>query len=122
MGPTKQFPADSTLFSSTVYPLLTMFCSRCHSPSATVPQSPYFASSNVDQAYVAAQAKINLNTPALSRFYVRLATEIAQLLGATPGGPVDCAGSAARMLAAIQAFATGSPSRRSILHWWFRAH
>ncbi|HEY3731060.1 MAG TPA: LamG-like jellyroll fold domain-containing protein [Steroidobacteraceae bacterium] len=105
VGPTKQYPADSTLFSTTVYPLLTMFCSRCHSPSATVPQSPYFASSNVDQAYAAAQPKINLNTPNLSRFYVRLATESHNCWATTPGGPVDCAGSAARMLAAIQGFA-----------------
>jgi Concanavalin A-like lectin/glucanases superfamily len=109
VGPTKQFPADSTLFSSTVYPLLTMFCSRCHSPNATVPQSPYFASSNVNDAYAAAQAKINLNSPALSRFYVRLATESHNCWATTPGGPVDCAGSAARMLAAIQAFANGVP-------------
>jgi hypothetical protein len=109
VGPTKQFPADSTLFSSTVYPLLTMFCSRCHSPSATVPQSPYFASSNVDEAYAAAQAKINLNDPPLSRFYVRLATESHNCWPTTPGGPVNCPGSAAKMLAAIQAFANAVP-------------
>jgi cytochrome c553 len=110
VGPTKQFPADSSLFSSTVYPLLTMFCSRCHSPNATVPQSPYFASSNVDQAYAAAQAKIDLNDPTLSRFYVRLATESHNCWPTTPGGPVDCAGSAARMLTAIQAYANAVPT------------
>jgi len=109
VGPTKQFPADSTLFSTTVYPLLSKFCSRCHSPNATVPQSPYFASSNVDQAYVAAQPKINLNTPNLSRFYVRLDTESHNCWATTPGGPVDCAGSAAAMLAAIEAFANAVP-------------
>jgi cytochrome c553 len=109
VGPTKQFPADSTLFAGTVYPLLTTFCSRCHSPNATVPQSPYFASPDVDQAYAAAQAKINLNSPPLSRFYVRLATESHNCWATTPGGSVDCAGSAARMLSAIQAFANGVP-------------
>jgi hypothetical protein len=109
VGPTKQFPADPTLFSSTVYPLLSMFCSRCHSPNATAPQSPYFASPNVDQAYAAAQAKINLNDPPLSRFYVRLATESHNCWATTPGGPVDCPGSAARMLSAIQNFANGVP-------------
>ena len=107
VGPTKQFPVDPTLFSSTVYPLLSMFCSRCHSPNATVPQSPYFADSNVANAYIAAQPKMNLNSPALSRFYVRLATESHNCWATTPGGPVDCAGSAARMLSAIQAFANG---------------
>jgi concanavalin A-like lectin/glucanase superfamily protein len=109
VGPTKQFPADPTLFSTTVYPLLTQFCSRCHSPSATVPQSPYFAQSNVASAYVAAQPKINLNSPPLSRFYVRLSTESHNCWATTPGGPVDCAGSAAAMLAAIQAFANAVP-------------
>jgi Concanavalin A-like lectin/glucanases superfamily len=109
VGPTKQFPNDPTLFSSTVYPLLTTFCSRCHSPSATVPQSPYFAQSNVADAYVAAQPKMNLNSPALSRFYVRLATESHNCWPTTPGGPVNCPGSAAQMLAAIQAFANGVP-------------
>jgi hypothetical protein len=109
VGPTKQFPADSSEFAATVYPLLTMFCSRCHSPSATVPQSPYFASSDVNQAYAAAQIKINLNDPPLSRFYVRLATESHNCWATTPGGPVDCPGSAAKMLAAIQAFANDVP-------------
>jgi hypothetical protein len=88
-----QFPNDPTLFSSTVYPLLTTFCSRCHSPSATVPQSPYFAQSNVADAYVAAQPKMNLNSPALSRFYVRLATESHNCWPTTPGGPVKFPGS-----------------------------
>ena len=41
---------------------------------------------------------MNLNTPALSRFYVRLATESHNCWATTAGGPVDCAGSAARML------------------------
>jgi len=109
VGPTKQFPADPTLFSTTVYPLLSQFCSRCHSPSAKVPQSPYFASKDIAQAYAAAQAKINLNTPNLSRFYVRLNTESHNCWPTTPGGPVDCAGSAAAMLAAIQAFANAVP-------------
>jgi cytochrome c553 len=109
VGPTKQFPADPTLFSSTVYPLLSMFCSRCHSPNATAPESPYFASPNLDQAYAAAQAKISLNDPPLSRFYVRLATESHNCWATTPGGPVDCPGSAARMLTAIQNFANGVP-------------
>src|ERR1019366_1541322 len=40
---------------------------------------------------------------------VRLATESHNCWPTTPGGPVDCAGSAARMLAAIQAFANAVP-------------
>jgi hypothetical protein len=106
VGPTKQFPNDSGAdFQATVYPLLQQFCSRCHSPAASVPQSPYFASPSVTQAYLAAQPKMNLNQPNLSRFYVRLATESHNCWATTQGGPVDCAGSAAKMLAAITAFA-----------------
>jgi hypothetical protein len=106
VGPTKQFPNDGGAdFQATVYPLLQQFCSRCHSPAASLPQSPYFASPNVAQAYAAAQPKMNLNVPDLSRFYVRLATESHNCWATTPGGPVDCAGSAAKMLAAITAFA-----------------
>jgi hypothetical protein len=106
VGPTKQFPNDGGAdFQATVYPLLQQFCSRCHSPAAALPQSPYFASPNVAQAYVAAQPKMNLNQPNLSRFYVRLATESHNCWATTPGGPVDCVGSAAKMLAAITAFA-----------------
>src|SRR5450631_1940881 len=44
VGSSKTFPDDPALFGSTVYPLLTQFCSRCHSSSAAVPQSPFFAS------------------------------------------------------------------------------
>lgn len=107
VGATKTFPSDPALFGSTVYPLLTQFCSRCHSASATTPQAPFFASSDVAEAYAAAQAKINLDTPTLSRLYVRLHDESHNCWVTTPGGATDCPGSSARMLAAIQAFADG---------------
>ena len=44
-------------------------------------RQPYFASTDPNEAYLAAQAKINLNTPAQSRFVVRLAHRVPQLLG-----------------------------------------
>ena len=80
VGSTKTFPTNATdngnsSFAQTIYPLLSQFCSRCHSASATTPQTPYFASSDVNEAYANAQAKINLDTPTLSRFYVRLHDE-----------------------------------------------
>jgi hypothetical protein len=109
VGASKTFPADPSQFSTTVYPLLTQFCSRCHSPAAGTPQQPYFASADVNQAYAAAQSKIDLDDPTLSRFYVRLATESHNCWATTPGGGADCPGSAARMLAAIQAFANAIP-------------
>ena len=113
-GGGKQFPADPTAgnpsFQSTVYPLLTRFCSGCHTSSSATAQQPYFASSNIDEAYAAAQPKINLASPNQSRFYVRLADEFHHCwVTPSSGGAPDCPGSSAAMLAAITAFATGIP-------------
>src|ERR1700760_3098138 len=50
----KAFPSDPSLggdktsatsFEQTVYPLLTQFCSGCHTPTAAAPQTPFFAQS-----------------------------------------------------------------------------
>lgn len=109
VGNTKTFPSDTALFSSTVYPLLTQFCSRCHAADAASPQAPFFASSNIREAYGAAQARMNLDSPALSRLYVRLHDEAHNCWATSPGGSTDCPGSAERMLAQIQAFADGIP-------------
>ena len=111
-GGGKQFPvsaiAPSPSFSTTIYPLLTQFCVGCHTPSSATAQQPYFADSDVNAAYLAAQPKINLSTPNQSRFYERLATEFHHCWSTTgPSGPPDCPGSAAAMLAAITAFANG---------------
>jgi hypothetical protein len=103
VGTSKTFPDDSALFGTTVYPLLTQFCARCHSGAAATPVSPYFASNDVDEAYAAAKAKINLDTITLSRFYVRLHDENHNCWGT----PVNCANSAATMLTALQNFANG---------------
>jgi Concanavalin A-like lectin/glucanases superfamily len=115
-GGGKQFPADpnavgtnGTSFASTVYPLLTQFCSGCHTSSSPTAQQPYFASANIQEAYSAAQPKMNLATPNQSRFYVRLASEFHHCWATAPGGAPDCVGSSNRMLAAITAFASGIP-------------
>jgi hypothetical protein len=110
VGSALQFPATANAnapdsFAQTVWPLLTQFCSRCHSSSAATPQTPYFASSDVVEAYANAQAKINLDTPTLSRFYVRLNDEHHNCWVAPGDSAVSCPKSAATMLAAIQAFA-----------------
>ena len=89
--------------ATTVYPVVTAWCSRCHSDTAATPQSPYFASGNVATAYAAAQPEIDLNTPTNSTFYIRLAQQSHNCWG----NPVNCPASAATMLAAIQAFANG---------------
>ncbi len=112
VGSSKTFPATANdngaaSFAQTIYPLLSQFCSRCHSANATTPQSPFFASSDVDEAYANAQAKINLDTPDLSRFYVRLHDECHNCWIPSGGTAVSCPQSSAIMLAAIQAFVDG---------------
>jgi len=60
VGSSKSFPASSSLYQSTVYPIVTQWCSRCHSSAAASPQQPYFADPDVSIAYTAAQPKIVL--------------------------------------------------------------
>ena len=66
------------------------------------PQQPYFASSDPVEAYSNAQAKIDLDDPAQSRFVVRLGTEFHNCWDV-------CANDAATMLAAITSFANQIP-------------
>ncbi|NVJ49676.1 MAG: LamG domain-containing protein [Gammaproteobacteria bacterium] len=74
-GATKNFPEDPALFQTYVYPLLTQYCADCHRESAATPISPFFASNDIDVAYAAAQSRMNLDTPADSRFVTRLRAE-----------------------------------------------
>ena len=101
-GASKSFPASPALFASTVHPLLEQYCARCHTSTAAAAQSPFFASSDVDEAYAAVRTKINLDQPALSRLVVRLRTEFHNCWS-------DCAANANTMEAAIQAFANQVP-------------
>ena len=113
--------AGGDSFKATVYPLLAQFCSGCHRASAAAAQTPYFATggvpgqppsasdADVETAYQAAQAKMNLNTPDTSRFVVRLRDEHHNCWTTPSGGAADCAGSSAAMLAAITKFANGIP-------------
>ncbi|MEM7096991.1 MAG: LamG domain-containing protein [Pseudomonadota bacterium] len=94
-GSSKNFPADSGLFSTTVYPLLTAYCAGCHTEAAAVPQSPFFAGDDPDAAYAAAQTRIDLETPANSRFVNRLGSEFHNCW------TDNCQADAAAMTAAI---------------------
>jgi len=108
VGAGKQFPSDSAQFQALIWsPILRNFCVNCHRPDAQTPQQPYFAASNPDDAYVAAQSKIDLNSPAQSRFYVRLHDEFHNCWVTVAGGAPDCPGSAQKMLDAITAYANG---------------
>jgi hypothetical protein len=111
VGGGKVFPADSSQFQSLLWsPILRQFCSACHSPDAATPQTPYFASSDATQAYLAAQPKISLNTPDQSRFVVRLRDQFHHCwVTPSSGGAPDCPGSSAAMLAAITSYANGIP-------------
>ncbi|MEP4888463.1 MAG: LamG domain-containing protein [Aliiglaciecola sp.] len=99
-GANKNFPENSGLFASTVYPLLQNYCASCHTNSASIPISPYFASSDIDEAYLASKARISLDTPASSRFVGRLRDEFHNCWS-------DCNSDANELTAAIQAMADG---------------
>jgi hypothetical protein len=100
-GASLNFPADTTLFESTVYPVLTANCSGCHSSESATAQQPYFADPDVVAAYDAAKPKINLDTPANSRMVIRLRSEFHNCWSG------NCAADAQVMEDAITAFASG---------------
>lgn len=101
-GDSKNFPTESSGFSTTIYPLLTQYCSECHTEEADQPQSPFMASTDVDVAYQGAISKINLDNPTQSRLYIRLEAESHRCWS-------DCASNASEMLAAITSFADDIP-------------
>jgi len=87
-GDSKSFPAAATTtgangfsFANTVYPILVGSspfiadgnCQECHSETASgLQQAPFFASGDLNAAYEAAKAKMNIDTPANSRMVVRV--------------------------------------------------
>lgn len=116
----KSFPKDPSdpknpdNFAKTVYPVLTEYCSRCHSETALTKQQPYFAQfdsqvkeddvnydtiykANLAIAYAAAKTKIRLDTPAQSRFVQRLRSDFHNCWS-------DCTANAAEMEAKITQF------------------
>lgn len=114
-GDAKSFPANANVpgtngrsFADTVYPLLIGTapviangnCQNCHRESGpSLPQAPFFASSDVDSAFEAAKSKMNIDVPASSRFVERL----EQLHNCW----TDCSNDAAAMTAVITLFADG---------------
>jgi mono/diheme cytochrome c family protein len=101
----RSFPPDSTLFASTVHPLLTENCASCHVDSAANAQSPFFADSDPDSAYEAAKSKMDLDLPGNSRFVLRLQDEFHNCWDPDNTGSSDCAASAALMEERIALFA-----------------
>lgn len=79
-GASRSFPDTAQAngqnsFAQTVYPLLRTNCASCHAETSATPQAPFFANADVNTAYQAAKAKIDLDTPANSRFVLRLRNE-----------------------------------------------
>src|SRR5476651_1314220 len=112
VGKSLNFPVDSGLFATTVWPVTHTNCVRCHSSTAdpAVEQSPYHADPSLAIAYPAAIPKIDFTGCAgsggnnggtcgtNSRLYQRLLTDNHNCWD-------NCAANAAQMLAQIQAFA-----------------
>ena len=98
VGVSKSFPAEADLFAAHVHPMLQVYCAGCHSAGAAIPQSPFFADSDVAAAYGAVQSKIDLDTPADSRLVVRLRDEFHNCWS-------DCPADAGDMLDAVVAMA-----------------
>lgn len=98
-GETKVFPDSSAGFSTSVYPLLTAYCSDCHNEGFG--QTPFIASDNVDIAYAAAQTRIDLETPSSSRLVQRLRNEFHNCWDG------DCVASANEMQDAIEDLSDG---------------
>jgi Concanavalin A-like lectin/glucanases superfamily len=102
VGSTKTFPATPPdVFVNLLHPMLVKNCGACHTPTSATAQAPYFAQPDDGQAWLAAQAKINLNTPNESRFYERLSQDLHHCWATQAGGAPDCPGSAAAMLDAL---------------------
>ena len=100
-GASLNFPADTSAFEATVYPVLVANCNRCHSSESATAQQPYFADPDIVAAYDAARPKINLDTPANSRLVIRLRSEFHNCWSG------NCAADARAMEDAIAAFASG---------------
>ena len=102
-GDSRNFPEtaqtnDPDSFALTVYPLLTAHCAGCHSDTSATPQSPFFASADVNSAYEAAKSKIDLDNPTNSRF-------VSRLVGLHNCWTTNCNSDATDMQAAIERFA-----------------
>ena len=97
-GSSRNFPADATLFATTVHPILTQYCSGCHTASAANSQSPYFAEADLITAYDAAKPKIALDDAENSRLVLRLGSEFHNCWS-------DCSSNSTEMEAAILAMA-----------------
>lgn len=128
---TKQFPLPGSshyasvlaAFQNHVYPLFQTYgCHDCHRGTAATPQQPYFANSNIDEAYEAALPRMDIDDGelnrslevALSRLVVRLRTDAHNCGRYT----MSCTQEAQEMLDAIKALAVAVPQPDAIPPNW----
>ena len=111
------FPETAANFSS-LHNIFVAHCGECHKADAPqAPVQPFFASSNIDNAYAAAQSKMLFNVTtnedgtaissidaSRSRLVIRLREE-SHNCWAEGEGEADCFASAAAMESALEAFA-----------------
>ncbi|MGJ8680599.1 LamG domain-containing protein [Paraglaciecola sp.] len=97
-GANKNFPVDSSLFETTIFPLLETYCASCHTNSAAIPISPYIASSDQTEAYEASIPRLNLDSPADSRIVGRVRDEFHNCW-------TNCSSDAQSLIDAIQSMA-----------------
>ena len=73
-GTSKNFPATAPAGFDGVHTLLKDHCVNCHTDSASVPQTPFFAVTDPNAAYeaIVSSQKINLGTPQDSRLVARM--------------------------------------------------
>jgi hypothetical protein len=106
-GASRNYPATADgppSFTNLIYnPILSLYCSDCHSSESANAVQPYFADPNVDVAYSAAKSKMDLDDPASSRFVIRLGSESHNCWSN------DCAADSQTMLNAISAYAGAIP-------------
>jgi hypothetical protein len=104
----RNFPTDPASFENLIYtPILAEYCSGCHSSESATAQQPYFADPDINVAYEAAKAKINLDSPIDSRFVIKVSAN-PMISGESHNcWDNDCATAEAEMIAAITAFANG---------------
>ncbi|MEM7293650.1 MAG: LamG domain-containing protein, partial [Pseudomonadota bacterium] len=100
VGDSKNFPDPAPASFTPIHTLLVTYCVECHAETAVMPQTPYFASSNLALAYDVAQSKINLDDPEDSRFVVRLRDEFHNCWD-------DCEDNANTMETLIDTFSSG---------------
>lgn len=75
-GKSKRFPETPPAGFTKVHNLLLAYdCSNCHRSTSSTPQQPFFGAADINEAYLAAIPKMNLDKPENSRFVIRLGKE-----------------------------------------------